>query len=600
MTINYTTLLGLAKPVTGTESGAWGDVVNDQITSLVEDAIANAASINVTSGNVTLTDNNGTADQARMAILLVSGTPGTTRNIVAPSTSKWYIVRNGSNDAVVIKGSATTGVTIPTGSDALVFWNGSDFEVGGMAGPTSSTDNAVVRYDGTTGKVVQNSSVTIDDSNNMTGVVALTTTGVVTVPAGTNTAPAITTASDSNTGIYFPSADTIAFTEGGVEAMRIDSSGNVGIGTNNPTDKFQVNTQDGVRLGAASAVSYVKIGSAITGEGTAQISFDRAAGATIFSKGNTGSSLLEFMRLDSNGNVGIGTNSPTYKLDVNGDAAITGTARRIIGDMSSATHVNRLSFQTSVANGETSPFFLPSGSGNIASVIVANASDPTNCSFGQLVVVGTTDVRIDSGVLGTGSYLPLTFYTGGNERMRIDSSGNLLVGTASVPTNGFSGSGCATFAEYINVRGITSHAGIDGAYQGHRYNIQWTGAAAKLWVDITDLGSIQTSSDYRVKKDIQTQATDALSRIAKIRPVTYTYADYEPFSWKADGVLREGFIAHELAEVIPSAVEGEKDAPNQIQSLKVDALCSVLVKAIQEQQAIIEQLTQRIAALEGA
>lgn len=129
MTINYTTLLGLAKPVTGTESGAWGDVVNDQITSLVEDAIANAVSISVSAGNVTLSDNDGSTDQARMAILLITGSPGTSRNIVAPSRSKWYIVRNGSDSSVVVKGSATTGVTIAAGKSALVFWNGSDFEV---------------------------------------------------------------------------------------------------------------------------------------------------------------------------------------------------------------------------------------------------------------------------------------------------------------------------------------------------------------------------------------------------------------------------------------------------------------------------------------
>ena len=66
----------------------------------------------------------------------------------------------------------------------------------------------------------------------------------------------------------------------------------------------------------------------------------------------------------------------------------------------------------------------------------------------------------------------------------------------------------------------------------------------------------------------------------------------------ADGVAREGFIAHELAAVIPSAVQGEKDAENQIQSLKLDALCSVLVKAIQEQQVVIQALEARITQLE--
>lgn len=127
MTINYTTLLGLAKPVTGTETGQWGDVVNNEITSLLEDAVANAATFSVTSGNVTLSTTNGTSNQARMSTLIITGTPGTTRNVIAPSQAKVYQVINQSDSSVVIKGSATTGVTIPAGATGTVVWNGSDF-----------------------------------------------------------------------------------------------------------------------------------------------------------------------------------------------------------------------------------------------------------------------------------------------------------------------------------------------------------------------------------------------------------------------------------------------------------------------------------------
>lgn len=127
MTINYTSLLGLAQPVTGTESGTWGTVVNDEITALVEQAVAGAVSIDVTAANVTLTDTDGASNQARNAILLVTGTPGTSRNIVAPSSSKVYVVVNGSDGAVVLKGSSTTGVTIPAGTKTIAFWDGSDF-----------------------------------------------------------------------------------------------------------------------------------------------------------------------------------------------------------------------------------------------------------------------------------------------------------------------------------------------------------------------------------------------------------------------------------------------------------------------------------------
>lgn len=158
MTINYTSLLGLAQPVTGTESGTWGTVVNDEITALVEEAVAGGETIDVTAGNVTLTTTNGVANQARNAILLVTGTPGTSRNVVAPSSSKVYIVKNSSDGEIVLKGAATTGVTIPVNVEALCFWNGSDFEIAGMTGPASATNNAVPTFNGTTGKVLQNNS----------------------------------------------------------------------------------------------------------------------------------------------------------------------------------------------------------------------------------------------------------------------------------------------------------------------------------------------------------------------------------------------------------------------------------------------------------
>jgi len=127
MTINYTSLLGLAQPVTGTESGTWGTVVNDEITALVEQAVAGGTSIDVTAGNVTLTDTDGASNQARNAILLITGTPGTSRNVIAPSSSKVYVVINGSDSAIVLKGAATTGITIPTGTKTIAFWDGSDF-----------------------------------------------------------------------------------------------------------------------------------------------------------------------------------------------------------------------------------------------------------------------------------------------------------------------------------------------------------------------------------------------------------------------------------------------------------------------------------------
>lgn len=142
----------------------------------------------------------------------------------------------------------------------------------------------------------------------------------------------------------------------------------------------------------------------------------------------------------------------------------------------------------------------------------------------------------------------------------------------------------------INSYGIQGRQGTSGASAGPRYNIWWTGSVLQAWVDAVNLGNITITSDYRIKRDIRTMEQPALERIAALRPVLYQYADNEQFNHKAEDREREGFIAHELAEVIPSAVEGEKDAPNQIQSLRIDALVAVLVKAVQEQQAQINEL----------
>jgi hypothetical protein len=128
MATSYTSLLGFALPVTGELSGTWGSVVNSSVTQLAEDSVAGVATASVLSANWTLsTTGSGATNEARKAILIPTGSPGVSRNIIAPSSSKAYIVVNQSNAAVVIKGAATTGVTIPTGKTSLVAWNGTDF-----------------------------------------------------------------------------------------------------------------------------------------------------------------------------------------------------------------------------------------------------------------------------------------------------------------------------------------------------------------------------------------------------------------------------------------------------------------------------------------
>ena len=125
---NFTPLLGLALPTTGDLSGTWGTTVNTAITDLLDDAVAGTVTLSA-DADVTLTTTNGADNQARNAVILWTASNGaTTRNITAPAQSKAYVVINAGTGSIVVRGSGpTTGVTIPSGTRALVAWNGSDF-----------------------------------------------------------------------------------------------------------------------------------------------------------------------------------------------------------------------------------------------------------------------------------------------------------------------------------------------------------------------------------------------------------------------------------------------------------------------------------------
>jgi len=140
-----------------------------------------------------------------------------------------------------------------------------------------------------------------------TTAVTINTSQRAAFVAGTAAAPAITTAGDTNTGIFFPAADTTAFAEGGVEAMRIDSNGNVGIGTTSPNNKLIVNGAVGVAGEAAAAISNGCLIDQTAGFLTRILNYSSTTGSAIaLYTGSVGTS-SERMRIDSSGNVLVGT-----------------------------------------------------------------------------------------------------------------------------------------------------------------------------------------------------------------------------------------------------------------------------------------------------
>jgi hypothetical protein len=212
----------------------------------------------------------------------------------------------------------------------------------------------------------------------------------------------------------------------------------------------------------------------------------------------------------------------------------------------------------------------------------------------QLRIYNSSDNSSLENSAAGGSILFLTKTSGGStgERARIDSSGNLLVGTAAQIN--------ATTSR-VNI--LNANEGLSGLTIGNAGGSGNTNCI--LFVNSNGIvGTIRTngsstsyntSSDYRLKENVAPMM-GALEKVQALNPVTYT--------WKVDGSAGQGFIAHELQEVCPDAVTGEKDAVDeegnpQYQGVDTSFLVCILTKAIQEQQAQINQLRTEIEALKG-
>jgi hypothetical protein len=266
--------------------------------------------------------------------------------------------------------------------------------------------------------------------------------------------------------------------------------------------------------------------------------------------------------VDASQNVGIGTASPAQKLHISG----TGDTRLQVESTSSGAGVIYL-------NGSTAGF------------------------AGYNTIQSRNSSTVQWAIGGSGDQNTLPFYTNGSERMRIDSSGNLLVGTTTsrgrITCSYASGDIFVAVASSTNTGYLYDSAST--SVSNFAYMIK-NGANVGSISCTTAATAYNTSSDYRLKHDVQPM-TGALAKVAALKPVTY--------KWNVDDSESQGFIAHELAEVVPECVTGEKDAVNEDGSIKpqgIDTsfLVATLTAAIKEQQALITQLQADVAALKGA
>lgn len=155
MASTYSPLLRLELMTQGEKTGQWGDITNTNLSSILEQSIAGTSDISVTGsgGSITLTQASGAADQAREAILHFIGTyGGGTVNVIAPASSKIYLVINDSNAPVKVKTSTSTGVTISSGAVNFIAFNTTalDFQLASaqVTGSSTNTPNTLVQRDG--------------------------------------------------------------------------------------------------------------------------------------------------------------------------------------------------------------------------------------------------------------------------------------------------------------------------------------------------------------------------------------------------------------------------------------------------------------------
>ena len=489
MTTAATSLLGLALPVTGELSGTWGSVVNDSITSLLDNAIAGTTTLS-TDADVTLTTTTLASNQARQAIILWTASGTVTRYITAPAQSKIYTVINktGSTQSIVIRGvGPTTGVTVPAGRALQVAWNGVDFVDVSDSFAANGTANGVV-YLNSSKVPTAGSALVFDGTNLGLGVTPsaidlgkmievgqvgcnIWTPAVRNIVLNSNAyynggnKYATTGAAGSYqiaNGVHYwynaasgTAGNTITFTQ----AMTLGADGTLGVGVTNAVSAdgtLVAAGSVGTGQGAANTVAQINIWEttsgnkaglwfgAMTNQNTGVIGSRTGSGNIAFQTYNGG--WAERMRLTYDGNLGLGV---TPSAVASSDRVLQ-VRNFLFDDNSNGYGILRYN---NYYNG-TNDVYLNTG---------------TVSAF-QMAGNAFRWYQAASGTAGTA----ITF----TQAMTLDASGNLSVGTTSVVTagsgyqaytiNGANGSNIALNGGGSNIGLIYAATGNSNLYIGNQ------------------------------------------------------------------------------------------------------------------------------------
>jgi hypothetical protein len=450
---------------------------------------------------------------------------------------------------------------------------------------------------GTFSGSINSTSGTIATLNSTTGTIpTLVATTLITTGTGTAAAPAIVPTGDTNTGIFFPAADTIAATTQGTERLRIDSSGQVGVGVT--PSGWGASEHKAIQVGIGGSISgrvaggdqdKVNVAANVYNDGTVfkYIASDEATiyqqtgGIHIFSNAPSGTAdstatFTERLRIDASGNVGIGTTSPLRRLHAED------SANSIVGRFSSGQTSSWIQLAAS-GTGTAGRIGCPTGDSVASVAIMTNDTERLRINASGNVGIGTTSPQKEFQINATEPTIRLEENGAGAKRLELSinssaeakifanqSGGTLLLGTVGTERLRIDSSGGVTIA------------GLAGA-----------GSRA---VNASAAGLLSAASDASLKEEVVGAHIAGLHEILQIHPKMYRWKD--DIANRGDEASVElGFIANDVAPIIPSAAPLGNDG---LYGFYDRSITAALVKAVQELKSENDTLKSRIEALEAA